>query len=255
MKEAVDDILALRARDPAGLSRIMTFSFAVHIGIMAAVLLAPAGWLRRDATLPPVMTISLGGTVGPQTSGMTAAGARPVEKATPEPKRLEVIKSVAAKPDVMTVPVTPKKAAPVQPAELPKPPASVAPPPATGRQVQPGTSPAETGAKGTGTGLTIGGGGTGAQVTMSEFCCPGYIAEMTAAIRATWQEKQSERGQVIVKFTVQRDGRITDEVVEQGATFLLNNASLRPLHGLRLKPLPAEVTETTLTFHLTFVYQ
>ena len=125
----------------------------------------------------------------------------------------------------------------------------------TGRQVQTGTSRAETGAKGEGTGLTLGGGGTGAQATVSDFCCPGYINEMTAAITAVWQEKQPERGQVIVKFTVQRDGRVTEAVVEKGATFLLNNASLRPLLGLKLKPLPAEVTEPTLTIHLTFIYQ
>jgi outer membrane biosynthesis protein TonB len=256
MREAVDDILALRAPDPAGLSRMMTFSFAAHIGMVAAVLLVPRDWLFKERPPATMLTISLGGSVGPQTSGMSAAGARPVDKATPEPKRVEVVKTAAAAPDVMTVPVKPSKTPPPKPSETPKPPAAVTQPPTTGRQVQTGTSRAETGAKGEGTGLTMSGGGTGADMTLTDFCCPAYISEMVSAIRANWTEAQPERGQVVVKFTVQRDGRLTaDTAVENHATFLLDQASIRPFVGLKLKPFPAEITSPSLTFHLTFVYR
>jgi len=256
MKEAVDDVLALRAADPAGLNRIMTMSFAAHLAVVAAVVLVPRDWLFKEKPPTQTMTISLGGAIGAPTSGMTPAGARPVEKAVPEPKRVEAVKPVAtAKPDVMTIPEKPTKATPVKPTDTPRPPSNVTQPPTTGRQVQAGTSRAETGAKGQDTGLTLGGGGTGAQITALDFCCPGYIAEMTAAITALWQKNQAERGEVTVKFTVQKDGRVTDETVEKHGTFLLDQASIRPLRGLKLKPFPAEITDTTLTFHLTFVYQ
>src|SRR5207253_6777000 len=153
----------LRAHDPAGLSRMMTISFAVHLGAVALAVIVPRDWLFKSK--PPVtfMTISLGGTTGPQTGGMTPIGGKPVEQVTPEPKRPEVSKPVAAKPDEMTLPV---KAAPPKPqpkpAETPRPPAPTTTPPSTGRQITTGSSRVETGVKGEGTGLAINsGGGTG----------------------------------------------------------------------------------------------
>lgn len=263
MREEVDDVLALRAHDPAGLSRMITLSFAVHLGVVALAILVPREWLFKAKAPVTLMTISLGGTSGPQTTGMTPLGGRPVDQATPEPKRPEVTKPVAAKPEEITLPV---KAAPPpkvqsKPTETPKPPAPTTTPPSTGRQVTTGSSRVETGAKGEGTGLALNsGGGTGGQLVPSDFCCPGYISEMVTTIKSRWEERPAggERGEVVVRYTIQRDGRVTDVDVEKGATFLLNNASRRPfiLPGpLQLKPLPAEFTDRTLTIHLTFVYK
>ncbi len=187
---------------------------------------------------------------------MTAIGGRPVEQVAPPPKRPEPVKPAAAKSDVMTVPDKPAKPQPKPPPPpVAKPVSRVAQPPTTGSRITQGNSRAETGAIGIGTGLTVGGGGTGGELTSSNFCCPGYLQEMVTTIKSRWQQQQPERGSVVMKFTIQRDGRVSDVSVEQGATFLLNNASTRPLVGLQLGPLPAAITESTLTIHLTFVYQ
>jgi len=260
VREAVDDILALRAHDPAGLSRMVTLSFALHLGAVALAVLVPREWLFKQKPHVTLMNISLGGTAGPQTTGMTPMGGKPVEEVAPPPKRPEVSKPIADKPDTMTLPVKPvsKPEPPPKPAETPK--LAVTPTPrSTGAQVTPGNSRVDTGARGEGPGLTLGG-GTGGQLLLSDFCCPAYLSEMTAAIEARWNAHPpgNERGEVVVKYTIQRDGRITDVEVEKGATFLLNNNSLRPFLAaprLQLKPLPAEYTQRSLTIHLTFLYQ
>jgi outer membrane biosynthesis protein TonB len=207
------------------------------------------------------MEISLGSS-GPKASGMTTIGGRPVEQAAPEPKRPEPIKPALAKPDVMTVPT---KAVPPKPAKTPPPPKKVieqaqAPtplpqPPTTGPKVTPGNSRAETGVAGLGTGLQIGGGGTGSSSLLSDFCCNAYLQEIVKRIKNNWQEQQPERGSVIMKFTVQRNGTVTDVSVEQPGSFLLNMASQRPFTNLRVPPLPDEYKESTLIIHLTFVYK
>jgi outer membrane biosynthesis protein TonB len=255
MKEEVGDVIASRAHDPSGLSRMMTWSFAVHVAVIATAILIPRHWILADQPKVQTMVISLGGAVGPNTTGMTPAPARPVEQVAPEPKRPEPIKPAAAKPDVMTVPVKPVKPQPPKPETTPKPVSPIAQPPTTGPQVRPGTSRAETGATTQGTGLTLGGGGTGGQIVASDFCCQWYITEMLEAIRRNgWQEQQARRGRVVVKFVIQRDGRVTDTVIEQGGDFLLEQVSKRPLFGLQLKPLPGEYSEPSLTIHLTFIY-
>jgi hypothetical protein len=238
---------------------MMTLSFAVHLGAVALAVLVPREWLFKPKPQVTLMNISLGGSTGPQTTGMTPIGGKPVEQETPEPKRPEVSKPVAAKPETLTMPVKaePTKTPP-KTVETPRPPAPTTTPAATGRQIVKGSSPVETGARGEGTGLTLGGPGTGGQTVLSDFCCPGYISDMSTMIRERWIERQPERGEVIMKFTIQRDGRVTNVEVEKGATFLLNNASMRPFllpTPLRLKPLPAEYPEPALTIHLRFVYQ
>jgi outer membrane biosynthesis protein TonB len=262
MREALDDVIALRAHDPRGLSRMITWSLVVHVGALAAVAIAPRSWFDRTTPAVHVMEISLGSS-GPKESGQTTIGGRPVEQAAPEPKRPEPIKPALAKPDVMTVPA---KAAPPKPAKTPPPPpkkvieqaqapSPVALPPTTGPKVTPGNSRAETGVVGLGTGLQIGGGGTGSSSLLSDFCCNAYLHEIVKRIKNNWQEQQPERGTVVMKFTVQRDGAVTDVSVEKPGSFLLNMASQRPFNNLRVPPLPSEYKEPTLIIHLTFEYK
>ena len=95
MREAIDDVIALRAHDPRGLSRMISWSLAVHVGVLAAVAIAPRDWLEPRRPTEHVMEISLGSS-GPKASGITTIGGRPVDQATPEPKRPEAIKLATA---------------------------------------------------------------------------------------------------------------------------------------------------------------
>jgi len=255
-------VIALRAQDPDGLRRMIMWSFAIHIGVLVFVAVLPHTWLFRSKPPAPVMVISLGGTLGPKSTGMTPVSARPVEQVAPEPKRPTPIPVAAPKPDVMTVPTKPTVKPPTQepkPTSTPLPSPSVTKPPTTGRQVQAGTSAVETGARGIGAGLTVGGGGDGAQLKVeSDFCCPAYLQDVLANISRVWRSVQPEHGTTILKFTIQRDGKITDiEQDTSSGSSLLDRLSRATLMdpGLRLPPLPAEYTNDHLTIHLSFPYR
>src|SRR5438128_12544210 len=103
----VTDVLRDRMHEPGGLERMATLSVVAHGAIIALVLFAPGRWGTRQAAPPAAaMTIVLGGTSGPQTTGMTTMGGRPVQQATPPeeaPKR-EVVRPPAAKTPEMTLP-------------------------------------------------------------------------------------------------------------------------------------------------------
>jgi len=262
MREAIDDLLALRAHDPRGLSRMIKWSLAVHVSAVVLVALAPRlGWVKPK---PPqkIMVISLGGVEGAK-AGPTTIGGRPVEQAVPEPKRPRPIEPAATKPNVMTVPEKatppPKKATPPPPKAVPKAPAPVTRPPTTGRQVSPGNSRAETGVTGIGTGLQIGGGsGFSSTSALTDFCCMAYLNnEVVERLRSKWEPNQPARGNVVVQFTIQRNGDVTDISVVEHGDFLLDQASIRPFVNLgrKLAPLPAEYKPPSITLRLTFEYK
>lgn len=261
MREAVDDVIAMRAQDPDGLRRMIMWSFAVHVSVLVLAAVLPHTWLFRAKPQPPVMVISLGGTPGPKSSGMTPVSARPVEEVAPEPKRPTPIPVAAPKPDVMTVPTKPPVKPPkpeTKPTNTPLPSPAVTKPPTTGRQVQTGTSAVETGARGIGAGLTVGGGGAGAQLKVdSDFCCPAYLQEVVTRISGVWRSVQPEHGTTVLIFTIQRDGKITDITPETSSgSSLLDRLSRATLMDprLQLPPLPAEYTAEKLTIHLSFPY-
>src|SRR4051812_26373670 len=102
MHEDVDDVIARRRMDPAGLNRALSASMAIHIGTVLLLLIIPKDFWARETTKPVPMTISLSGSGGERSGGMVAAGARPVEQVAPPPKRSEPIP-----------PATPPKAASV----------------------------------------------------------------------------------------------------------------------------------------------
>jgi protein TonB len=261
MKEAIDDLLAVRAHDPRGLSRMISWSLAIHaVGLMLLGLAPRLGWMERE---PPrnVMIINLGGAVGAK-AGPTTIGGRPVDEVEPEPARPKAVPPATQRPDVMTIPEKatppPKKAPPPPPPKAqPKAPARVTQPPSKGRQVTPGNTRAETGVQGIGTGLQIGGGGAGGQSTaLDDFCCRAYLVDVTNRIEANWDPNQPQRGIVKVQFTIGRSGQVSDISVQQGANqFLLAQASRRAFVSLQLPPLPAEYTESSLTLLLTFEYK
>jgi TonB family protein len=261
MRTTIDDLLMLRTHDPSGLSRMISWSITVHVIAVIIVALAPKfGWIKTKAP-QKIMVINLGGAVGAK-AGPTTIGGRPVDQAVPEPKRPRPIEPAATKPDIMKVPEKatppPKKAAPPPPKEQAKAPAPVTKPPTTGPQVARGNSRAETGVTGIGTGLQIGGGGLGGVTTLSDFCCMAYLNDVVSRLQSKWDAHQPARGNVVVEFTIQRNGDVTDlSVVQHAGEFLLDQASIRPFILLqrKLPPLPAEYKPSTITLRLTFEYK
>src|SRR5262245_37000309 len=99
--------------DIRALGRATRWSIGVHVGVVLIFFLVPRGWLTKPPR--PLMTITLGGTPGPRSTGMTSIGGRTVEEVAPPPKRPE------------PVPQTSKNESDVVPAKTPTPPAKPAP--------------------------------------------------------------------------------------------------------------------------------
>jgi TonB family protein len=261
----VTDVLRDRRGEPDGLQKMLVASVAAHVVLAAVVMIAPSRW-SRGASEPPrtVMTISLaGGGTGPQNGGFTPIGGRPVQEQTPpaEPPKREAVRPPAVKAPEMTVPLPGAK----PPKQVAKSDVKQAPTDARGRtptrgaQVSPGNSIAETGVRGQGFGLSTGGGpGAGSSLEITgDFCCPGYIATMVDRVRGAWNQNQGSRGMTFIKFTIQRDGRLTDYIIEKpsGST-PLDLAALRAVAMTKsLPPLPNEYPNPTLVVHLSFEYR
>lgn len=244
-----------------GLQRMTAISIAVHAAALALVVFLPGGLLSRATEAPhAVMTISLGGSSeGARSTGMTKIGGRPVQTTVPAEKR-EAVRPPAAKAPEMTIPkpnARPAKALPAPKIEQ-APDEARGRTPTRGQEVTPGTAVADTGARGQGFGLSTGGGaGSGSFLDVANFCCPDYIAAMIERIRANWVHSTGIPGTVIVKFTIQRNGAVTNISVEKGSgTPTLDLAAQRALFQTKnLNPLPAEFTNPTLTVNLNFEYQ
>jgi len=256
------DVLRERLREPPGLDRMAAVSIALHVVVIAFVLLAPGGWLGPKSAPPQtVMTITLGGAPGPVNTGMTAMGGRAVQAAAPPdaPKRPEPIRAPAAKTPEMVLPkpgVKPTKAPTTAVKEAPD--EARGRTPTRGAQVAQGSAVADTGARGQGFGLASGGGaGTGSSLDVANFCCPDYLMVMIERIRTNWNQQAEVAGQTIVKFTIQRDGRLTDVAVERpsGYTILDLNAQRAVAMTRQIPALPAAFPNPTLTVHLNFQYQ
>jgi TonB family protein len=260
----VTDVLRDRQGEPDGLQKMLVASVAAHIAVAALVTVAPHWGAATTAPPRTIMTISIaGGGAGPVNGGMTTIGGRPIQEQTPpaEPPKREAVRPPAVKEPEMTVPLrAAKPAKPVAKTEVKQAPTEArGRTPTRGAQVTPGNSIAETGVRGQGFGLATGGGpGTGSSLEITgDFCCPGYIATMVDRIRGAWNQNQGSRGVSFVKFTIQRDGRLTDYIVEKpsGST-PLDLAALRAVVVTKsLPPLPNEYPNPTLVVHLSFEYK
>ena len=253
MQESVSAILYDRSREADGISRMLALSVAAHVAIVAAVWLAPAAWRSRTPPEIATMQISLGGTDGPNTGGMTTMAGRAVTEvakpdtkvvdAPPPPKPPEMVESTQVKPPTSK-------------------PLSKLSDPSKGRRATAGPE-IKTGAARVNTGgaaipfggLAQGGGGAGGvQLDVKNFCCPQYLVQMVQKIRQNWNPGMGAGGQPIVKFTIRRDGMLTNVELEKssGQDLLDLEAKRAVLKTLQLPPLPREFTETSLTVHLTF---
>jgi TonB family protein len=258
MQAAVSDILKSRRQEPEGLKKMALISIAVHT--VAVALLAFLPRILPTSSAPPriVMSISLGGTPGPRTGGTQMIGGRAIQAARP------ATDPAIARSDLPTPPPQPKMTQPdprQKPRTPPKVTATSKDPKGTERgrgfETRVGTARAETGARGQGFGLSSGGGGgDGVRLDVSNFCCPEYIIDMLERIRKNWNRQQDATGVVLMKYTIQRSGEITDVEVEASSRNpVLDLAAQRALITTRaLAPLPAAFPERQLTVHATFEY-
>jgi protein TonB len=255
--DAVSAVLAGRTREPDGLQGTLGASLIAHLVLIAVAFLAPATWFGGVSESPSVvMTISLGGPVGPRDGGMTPMGGRPIQAVAEAKRAIEPVRPPAARTPEM---IEPKKSAPrkadAKVTDTAKTPRGRTP--TKGEEIAKGSAvSAESAARGQGFGLSSGGGGAGSYLDTANFCCPEYIALMLEQIRANWVSQQQASGVVLVKYTIQRDGSLTGIQVERSSGYgTLDFIATRALQlTRRLQPLPQAFTEPSLTVHLTFEY-
>jgi TonB family protein len=261
MQEAVSSILIGRSREADGLSRMMLISLVIHGVLMTVLVLVPRDWLRMqpEEQATPMM-ISLGPSGTADTGGMTAITSRPVQAespadAKPLPRPAEKTpEMLAPAPDVKPKPAEKPVAKPID--------KSVTKKPSTGPEIKSGAARVLTpnAAQVPFGGLAERAGGTsagGPRLDVANFCCPDYIETMSQRIRSNWDQQQGAAGQTIVKFTIRRDGMLTNvEVEKTSGNPLLDLESRRAVLNTRqLPPLPDEFTRPTLTVYLTFDYK
>jgi len=254
--DAVSEVLIARAPKDDGITSMLGASAIAHIAIVMAFVFLPAWWFGA-VNKPPetIMQISLGGPVGPDTSGAEVLGGRPIQQAVPvEPKKaLEPVRPPAAKTPEMVLPTkaAPKKTDPNK-VEA-KDPRSTRP--TKGAEVTKGASVADLKAKGMGFGLSSGGGGEGGHLEVSDFCCPEYLVTMGALIKRNWNSRVGAVGRTHLRFVIQKDGRIVDITVEQSSGVeTMDSYARRALVLTKLPPLPPGYPESALAVHLYFDY-
>ena len=243
MTETVTDIIAARARDDEGLKAMVVWSLGLHALLIAAFLAAPTA--TQDAPAA-VMTISIAGTEGVRSEGLTQAGAQPVKEVAPPEEKPRPVTPPRERAE-MTIPDPKARTTPRTKPQAVEAPTST-----------PTPAPAPTRVRGQGFGLsTSGGGGVGGvQVEASNFCCPDYLVLMQAAIKTKWNSQQRVVGTTGMKFTILRDGTITAVQIEKPSGFdVLDIESRHALEATaRLTPLPTAYPNPSLTVHLQFNY-
>jgi TonB family protein len=255
--DAVSEVLIARAPKDDGLSSMLGASAIGHIVLVGVFVFVPAWWFGAENKAPEtIMQISLGGPVGPKDGGLQVLGGRTIQQVVPveAKKAIEPVRPPSAKPPEMIEPTkAPPKKITANKVEA-KDPRSAKP--TVGKEIQKGTSIAETGAKGMGFGLSSGGGGTGGNLEVANFCCPEYLATMYALIKANWNSQIGAAGRTHLRFVIQKDGRIVDITVEQSSGVeVMDSFARRALILTKLPPLPAGYDEPALAVHLYFDYQ
>ncbi len=260
--DAVTEVLLDRSRQVDRLSQMVVLSLLAHAVLITAVTVSGRLWPKSaDVDMSHVMTISLAG--GDQTiQGRNPVAAKTVQEQVPETaKPKNDTPPALAKPDMVEQISTKKpEPKPIAKPELKKEPTPIhGRTPTQGATVVQGAARVQTGQTSAipFAGLATGGGPIGgARTDFADFCCPEYLSQMQRIVLGNWQQKQGQLGSNRMKFTIQRDGTITDISVEQSAGPFLDLASQRALETTkRLPPLPAAFTNPRLTVHLEFQYK
>ncbi len=261
VKDPVSAALLERAREPRGFAATTVASALVHLLAVALLVFVPAQWRAGAAPERDVMTISLGGAPGPRAGGMTAMGGQAVQQAVPQEPRPRPAPPAApaqrAPEMVEPVKAAPKPAQKAEP-EAPRPvlPEPAGRTPTRGAEVRQGSAIAQTGGAGIGFGLSTGGGGTGGEFNVGDFCCPEYLQTMLQIIQRNWNPRQQIAGATAVRFTILRDGSVTGVSVAKPSGFaVLDLNAQRAISMSRMPPLPGAYPNPELTITLTFEYQ
>jgi protein TonB len=271
MRAAAGSMFEPAPAEQRRLNRVISWSIAIHIGVAGFILVTPRSWWTDEPEAREVMRINLGGSPGPTTGGRTSIGGRTVEQVAPTPPRPQTTRPTPPAPPVPTAapvtratPRTPPPASTAPPRPAPpvsgaKPqaaaPSTASRPPVTGSQISKGNTAVDTGASGQGAGLASGGRFGGGETDLANFCCPDYLTSILGSIDSRWNKNYPERGTTVMKFTIARDGTITDIVVQRSSGYgILDRAARAALLGARLQALPAGYTNETLTVHLSFPY-
>lgn len=235
MDDAVSAALDARTHGPEGLKNMLLVSVAAHIVLMTLAALAPASFWQRPANAQSTtVTIDLGPATGPDTEGLTSIGARPVLRAVPNPARVRPPRPPVANDATTNTANTANTANPTN---------------------TEGNAPAGTDVQSASMGLsTTVGGGTGAQVNVGDFCCPDYIGTMLQRVRQYWNSNRSGGALTTMRFTIQRDGAITNiQMVRSSGNQMLDFLAERALLAVRqLPPLPDAYPNASLTVDLHF---
>ena len=239
-------------------SKYFGYAVLAHVIAVIAVAVMPSEWIGQQQDVEKdAMFISIAGNDGQETTGLQAIAARPVQEATPERVRPQY-QAPAEKPPEMALPEKVTKPTPKPPTQTPietaARPASRTP--IRGAEVRTGTARVDTGAITGADGLSLGSSGTGGETNLANFCCPAYIQAMSAAIRRTWKQNQGVAGANTVRFTIERDGRVTGvSLVDASGIYAIDRESQAALLNAKMPPLPAEFTEPTLIVRLIFEYK
>jgi TonB family protein len=257
MFDLVTSALAARAHEPEGWRAGLLVSVIAHGLLIGLLVFAPELFGPRASEPRTIMTISLGGAPGPVSGGLNPIAGRPVQQATPPPElpKPQSVRPPAAKTPEMTEPVPSVKPAPKTPVrEAPR--EASGRTPTTGAQERPGQARVDTGSESNEMGLSTGGGGTGDRISLGDFCDPQYLGQMVALIRRNWNSRQPVAATAFVRYTIQRDGKLTDIQLSQSSRFQMHDMLAMRAVQLTgaLPPLPACYPNPTLTVNLAFEY-
>ena len=261
--QSITDVVRQRRAGGDGLGRTCAVSLAGHGALMAVLVVFPSAFVADIETelSADVMNISLGGPAGPSTGGQAALAARPVQEVLPleEANRPQWIQPPTPAPaggDPARRGGRPQgrggRAAGGGAGRVPGPDADPGADAAGGQR--PRRTPAPRGAAWDSPPAGLGDGG---ELELLNFCCPEYIAVMTERIRNNWNRRQPVTGVVTIKFTIQRDGRISDvERETSSGHFALDTSAERAVLLTRQLPyLPPAFPADRLTVHLDFHYR
>ena len=261
MQEAVSSILISRSRQADGFNRMILVSLVVHGVLLTTLVLVPRDWLRtapEDQVAP--MIISLGPSGTADTGGNTAITTAPVQRESPTDEK-PVVRPAEKAPE-MLAPAPEAKPKPVEkPVQKPIE-KSTTKKPSTGPELKSGAAKVVTpnAAQVPFGGLAerVGGSSAGGpRLDVANFCCPEYIETMNSRIRSNWDQRLGAAGQSVVKFTIRRDGMLTNVEVDKssGNPLLDLEARKAVLNTRQLPPLPDPFDRPTLTVYLTFDYK
>lgn len=258
MQEAVSSVLLGRIQETDGVNRMVVVSLVAHSLVIVGLIVVPHDWFTTSLpTKARPMTVSVQGSSGPETGGMTAMSNRTVQQVDPAARH--AVTPVAPKAPELPAPEAVAKPKPTPPPpKVDKPSTARTAKPSVGTEIRKGDTRAETGAAAVPFGgLASSSAGMGGVRTEGDFCCPEYLEMMKRAIYTAWNQNQGAAGQVEVRFTIRRDGLMTNVEVEKASgNPLLDLESRRAiLVTQRLQPLPDRFTRQALTVYLIFDYK